>query len=94
VHPEGQAVLDGQHLDMRVLQLIELLESLGDLTLESEVAASALWAGAILRTELQLQDRSGRLGVVEDGLPIEQEQAFYPPEVDALHQFEQTPPGG
>src|SRR5262245_21712645 len=68
-HAEGQAVLDLQHVDGAVAELVEVLEQLDHLILQREVAGVALRPGAVLAADLDLTDAARQR--VQDGVAVE-----------------------
>src|SRR5262245_38023830 len=90
-HAEGQPVLDLQHVDGAVAELVEVLEQLDHLILQPEVPDVALRPRAVVAADRDLTDAARQR--VQDGVAVEDLQTLDAAEVDALHQLDQALPG-
>lgn len=80
-------MLDFQHVDHAIAQLVEEAEQLDHLLPQKEVSGVEFRSGTVFAGELDLADDARSR--VEDGLAILDSERLDATEVDELHQFDQ-----
>jgi predicted aminopeptidase len=86
-HPEGKSAFDLKDVDDTVVKGIDVLEEFDDLRLEQEIAGW-LRANRVAASELHLPDDARRRS--HDGQAVADLQVFETPELNLLHQVDET----